>query len=378
MSNISNGYSSISLGVARSFPKLKSNLVAEATPLKQKQATNNLIKFSKKAIQILNKRPRILSHVGLVAVIGIVVFLGSSTRSGIKTPIGSQVASGYGAYLDNAAVASVAATIADKTDLLVAKTAVQTADSLNTQVALATSGDDFLSKNSTVATEGDVNRGISTYKVISGDTVASVALNFNVTTDTIRWANNLSADAGLVPGQELAILPTSGLLYTVQSGDTPQILAMRFRSDAEQIISFNNAEITGLVPGQNIIIPDGVRPEANSQIARSNQVGLSGNGYSYGYCTYYVAGRRSIPSNWGNAGSWYYNAQLSGYGVGRTPRPGAVAWTSSGYYGHVSYVEQVAGDQVLVSEMNYASSPGGGWNRVSYRWVPYSTFLYIY
>jgi surface antigen len=101
---------------------------------------------------------------------------------------------------------------------------------------------------------------------------------------------------------------------------------------------------------------------------------FSGNGYAYGYCTYYVASPPQHPGNWGNANAWYYNAQASGFSVGSAPVPGAIAWTGAGYYGHVAYVESVSGGMVTVSEMNF----NGGWNRVSSRTVPASSFRYIY
>lgn len=102
------------------------------------------------------------------------------------------------------------------------------------------------------------------------------------------------------------------------------------------------------------------------------------NGYAFGHCTYYVAGKRAVPSGWGNARTWYVNAQRAGYHVDTKPLPGAIAWTPLGYFGHVAYVEQVSGTQVLVSEMNYYGTRGGGWNRISQRWVPVSEFKYIY
>jgi surface antigen len=87
-----------------------------------------------------------------------------------------------------------------------------------------------------------------------------------------------------------------------------------------------------------------------------------------------VASHRSVPSNWGNANAWYYNAQASGFSVGSVPVPGAIAWTGAGYYGHVAYVEGVSGGMVTVSEMNY----NGNWDRVTSRTVPASSFRYIY
>jgi surface antigen len=99
------------------------------------------------------------------------------------------------------------------------------------------------------------------------------------------------------------------------------------------------------------------------------------NSYSRGQCTWYVAGRRPVPRNWGHARSWYYHAVASGYRVGTTPAVAAIAWTSSGYYGHVALVEAVSSDhkRVLVSEMNYR-----GPYIKSTRWVSASSFRYIY
>ncbi len=99
------------------------------------------------------------------------------------------------------------------------------------------------------------------------------------------------------------------------------------------------------------------------------------NSYARGQCTWYVAGRRQIPSNWGNANAWYYHATALRWSVGATPAIAAIAWTNAGYYGHVALVEQVSADgsQVYVSEMNYV-----GVGRKSFRWTSAKEFKYIY
>ncbi len=96
-------------------------------------------------------------------------------------------------------------------------------------------------------------------------------------------------------------------------------------------------------------------------------------GYSFGQCTYYVSSRRPIPNNWGNARDWLPRARALGWLTGPNPSVGAIAWTPSGPWGHVAYVEKVDGERVLVSEMNYA-----GWNLKSYRWAASASFQYIY
>ena len=102
------------------------------------------------------------------------------------------------------------------------------------------------------------------------------------------------------------------------------------------------------------------------------------NGYDYGYCTWYAAGRVPVPSNWGNANTWDNLARVSGWNVSGTPRVGAVAQTNRGYYGHVAVVEAVSPDGTMIkySDMNGLA----GFNRVGYSgWVPISKFdNYIY
>lgn len=138
-------------------------------------------------------------------------------------------------------------------------------------------------------------------------------------------------------------------------------------------------------PGDTLKIPpEGWEPTA-AQIAAANKnssktlagttknskgitvnlrAGSSSNGYPYGYCTYYVAVRRSVPSSWGNAGQWLGSAQHAGYATGSTPVAGAIMVSRESWWGHVAYVESVNGDTFTVAEMNYA-----GWGVTSRRTV---------
>ena len=96
------------------------------------------------------------------------------------------------------------------------------------------------------------------------------------------------------------------------------------------------------------------------------------NGFSYGYCTWWVAHKRTIPWR-GNAYQWWWNARAFGFAEGPTPRAGAImvmGISGSSPLGHVAYVEAVNRDgSFVVSEMNWWGVSGGGWGRVDYRTV---------
>lgn len=375
------------IGAQESFSKIK--LPAEAfrstsiTKLPVRDRIQQLTKIISRPLAAVYARPRIIMHASMVAAVSLVMI--SSGAGTSHTVVAQMMAQkeGYGTVLDPTAATNVAATVADKADLVIHNDVANQASTLNAQVALPTSDDETLAKRQVVSTAGDATRNVSSYTVQPGDTLSQIASQLGVTTRTLLYANNLDDADSIKPGMTLTVLPISGLLYTVQPGDTPDSLASKYQSDAAQILSYNNAEVKGLAPGQKIIIPDGVKPDAPKPAAAAAPAAAvsqavaaiarpfigGANGYSYGYCTWYVKNRRpDISGFWGNAYSWGYNARGDGYSVNHTPSPGAIAWTTAGYYGHVAYVEKVSGGQVLVSEMNYYGN-GGGWGRVSSRWT---------
>lgn len=358
------------------------------------QAKKN--RFDYKKLLTNKKALRYALHFALLVVI---VSFGFSTR--IQKEIthaqggGKNLSrSGVGAAGDDqSSVLTTGAVLAESTDSLIAPQVREMATAASAQNSLTTSGDYLLAKTQPVSTAGTPARDITSYRVNNGDTLSGLSAKFSITSDTIKWANNIENEDAIKPGQELTILPINGILYTATGNETLEELASRYKSNSNMIDSYNNLEGKRLSAGVKVIIPDGVKEEApkpaadpaptsrlasvsrGSSSSVSFRAGSYANGYAYGYCTYYVATRRSVPSNWGNANAWFYNAQASGYAVGFSPQPGAVAQTSGGYggYGHVAFVESVSGDMVTVSEMNYA-----GWNQVSSRTVPASSFRYIY
>jgi len=78
------------------------------------------------------------------------------------------------------------------------------------------------------------------------------------------------------------------------------------------------------------------------------------NHFAYGYCTFYVASRRTIP--WfGNAGTWLTGARGAGFATGVMPQVNAIIVTSESRWGHVGIVESLNEDgTITISEMNYS------------------------
>lgn len=121
---------------------------------------------------------------------------------------------------------------------------------------------------------------ISTYTVREGDTLGEIAEMFGVSVNTILWANNLKSK-NIRVGQELVILPISGVKHTVKSGDTLQSIAKKYKAVLEDILSYNSIPAGAkLALGDTIIIPDGViSSEQSSSLAKnSSQINVA-SGY---------------------------------------------------------------------------------------------------
>lgn len=96
------------------------------------------------------------------------------------------------------------------------------------------------------------------YTIQDGDTIASIAAKFDVSTNTVLWANGLSSNDILKVGDHLTILPVTGVLHTVQSGDTISGIATRYDVKSDDIIKYNGlGDGSHLSIGQKVIVPDG-------------------------------------------------------------------------------------------------------------------------
>jgi len=131
--------------------------------------------------------------------------------------------------------------------------------------------------------EKELSNKISLYTVRDGDSLSSVAKMFDVSVNTIIWANQLKSASDIYPGQNLLILPISGVKYIVKKGDTIKSIATYFKGDADEILRFNNVDDAATLSiGGEIIIPDGeisVPSKSNGSITKSNGSLIDTTGY---------------------------------------------------------------------------------------------------
>lgn len=208
------------------------------------------------------------------------------------------------------------------------------------------------------------NDQISVYQVKEGDTISQIASMFEVSVNTIKWANGL--DRAIAPGDQLVILPISGIKHKVKSGGTITDIAKIYKADAKEIALFNGVSVDAeLTTGQEIIVPNvdlEIEEPKKKTIAKKSS-GSSTGGSSSGTSSWMVkptAGYRS-------QGIHGYNAVDLAAPVG-TPIYAAAGGTVliakadggwNGGYGNYVVIKHANGAQTLYAHMNSVAITAG-------------------
>lgn len=193
------------------------------------------------------------------------------------------------------------------------------------------------------------------YEVQPGESVAAIAEKFNITRNSIYWANNFDTNKVIHPGDLIKVPPVSGLIHEVKSGETLSGLASKYKVDSQDIMRQNLLlSAADLKIGDTIIIPgaekEKPKPKPKPKPVYANKPSSSskssGGGYSFagkaqseyvnssgryklvwrkpysgvwGNCTWYVASYKNV--NWrGNANRWMANASAKGHATGSNPK----------------------------------------------------------
>jgi len=95
------------------------------------------------------------------------------------------------------------------------------------------------------------------YQVEQGDTLASIAEKFDISLETILWANDLNKNSKIQPGKTLIVLPVSGVLHYVQKGETLSEIAKKYQANISEIAAFNELSGEDIFTGDILIVPYG-------------------------------------------------------------------------------------------------------------------------
>jgi murein DD-endopeptidase MepM/ murein hydrolase activator NlpD len=137
----------------------------------------------------------------------------------------------------------------------------------NNQIVLAGSvlSSDIMidsAKLGTVIPEGRTREEVLVHKVESGETLESIAKDYKVTVDSIKYVNDMQDEDTIKPAQELTILPVTGVLHEVKSGDTVESIAAKWKVPAQAIVDINWLDEPYEVhDGQKLVIPNAEIPK---------------------------------------------------------------------------------------------------------------------
>jgi murein DD-endopeptidase MepM/ murein hydrolase activator NlpD len=204
-----------------------------------------------------------------------------------------------------------------------------------------------------------VRREVENYLVQPGDTIQSIAVEFEISVDTLLWANNLSKNSTLKVNQQLVVLPVSGVVHIVKSGDIVSQIGKTYKANIEEIIVFNGLANEGdIFIGDILVIPGGTMPA--KPVAPVSQSALADS-----FFIYPIEGKISQGLHWYNAVDIANKCGTPVYAAasGQIQRV-RYGWNSGGgnlitilhsggistYYGHLMTIFVKSGDKVAVGE----------------------------
>lgn len=177
-----------------------------------------------------------------------------------------------------------------------------------------------------VGLESVSNGEMTTYVVQDGDTLSEIAQQFDISTNTIRWANNITGN-NIKVGQKLDILPVTGVKHVIKKGDTISKIADKYDAEVDDIKVFNGIDSDSqLKVGDVLYVPNGVikaptpvkKPTTNKGNTLDDDSSVK---VSSGYYAWPASGRVTSPYG-SRRGGFHYGIDI---GVPRGSRVSAAA-----------------------------------------------------
>lgn len=208
-----------------------------------------------------------------------------------------------------------------------------------------------------------INDGeISVYTVREGDSLSQIAEMYGVTTNTIRWANDISKASPIQPGDTLVILPIAGIRHIVSDGETLSTILKKYDANREEVLAYNHlSSVDTLSIGDELIIPGGKLHAARAIATRPTPTRSLGTVRSSGLTN-------PVPGAIRTQGIHGYNAVDLASAIG-TPIHAAAAgevivskpsgW--NGGYGHYIVIRHSNGIQTLYAHLSRNDVAVGQW-----------------
>lgn len=296
----------------------------------------------------------------LISVMGFVLFTAGDPKDGRGQTSVISIGQEQTNPLDKLSSTDIAYNIALLIDMPESAAVAHEKDAENSRAQVVLSDPLVAAKPNIITTEIKTAADIIRHEVLENETIDSIARQYSISEDSIRWSNSVSINDTLTASRILFIPPIEGIVYEVVDGDTVEALAEEYRTSVQKIIAFNDTEIMGLQTGEKIVIPGGsIVASAANNYNTSFSASYGFNSYAPGNCTWHTANRwaalgKSLPQNLGNAATWVSRAKLAGLETGKVPRLHAAIQTSTSGWGHVGFVEEVyPNGSIRISEMNY-------------------------
>ncbi len=200
---------------------------------------------------------------------------------------------------------------------------------------------------------------VSEYTVKEGDTLSSIGAKFDLSIDSLKWANPSINWQKVKPGVVVKVPPVTGVVYKVKPGDTVYSIAKKFQTDAQGIVdfpmnTFSDDETFALVAGQTLIVPDGIMSDEVAPSAPNIARVLTpdaGSVTASGSFVWPAFGKITQPFRWYHKGLDIANHDGGAILAADSGTIVVSGWSNSGYGNHV-IVDHGNGFQTLYAHMS--------------------------